>query len=685
MAKQEETNRKIHLDFHTPHWVKQVGQDYDPELLVRTWKEAHINAVTVVFGLCACGNAYYKSDVAPVHPGLQQDLLTPLLPIARREGIKIYVHFGPGINDRSVVEHPEWAMQTKNGKRLDTNEGKEWGWVCYNSPYVETLLWPQLREFVPRFPEVEGIFIDMVTYAPQQTCHCEYCVSKAAALDLNLNDDEQLIRFQRITLENFIDKTRELVKGLNPEMEFTCNNRWFVGGARNQSLDFIELEAPVTWNSYHFPVMSRHIRTLPIASGGMTTRFPKNWGYFGSLNNELQLKFECSTILATLGSCCIGDQLHPSGKPEPGVYELIKTVYEFVMEREQWSLNAKSVPYMAIMADVQPNTSVARPKSDASEFYQGGAAFYGAGLILLEGNRHFDVLDSFNDISPYKLLWFPENKTFDPKAAKRVKQFVADGGSLLVTGKGLWQVEEWKSVLEEMAGVSYVDTEQSPGGFIQPEPEFADHMPQVPYFVKGGFVQWKLADGSDAQVAAKAYKPYEDISPSRKFGHFHAPAGEEAAYPGAVIRKYGKGKVVVVAASLALDYFTIGSRHVRQMVLNLVDGLLDKDQRLIEVDAGTPSVDVSLMSQEGNWVLHLIQYGAKRQSGFSQGDSTSGNTVMEELPIRYNLPVRLRPETRPKRVLLAPAQTELPWTWNEGWVETVVPELHIHQMLVLEF
>lgn len=683
MAKQEETSRKIHLDFHTPHWVKQVGQDYDPELLVRTWKEAHINAVTVVFGLCACGNAYYESNAAPVHPGLKRDLLTPLLPIAKREGIKIYVHFGPGINDRSVIEHPDWAMQTKEGKRLDTHEGQEWGWVCYNSPYVEQRLWPQLKEFVPRFPDVEGIFIDMVTYA-QNTCHCSYCLEKAKLLDFNLDDEEQLFRFQRITLEHFMKKTREIVKGLNPRMEFTCNNRWFVGGARSDSLDFIELEAPVTWNSYHFPVMARHIRTLPIASGGMTTRFPKNWGYFGSLNNELQLKFECSTIMATLGSCCIGDQLHPSGQPEPGVYELIGNVYEFVKEREHWTLNAQTVPYLAVMGDNQPNNSVAKPRTDNSSCYQGGAAFYGAGLVMLEGNRHFDVLDSLNDISPYKLLWFPENKTFDPAAAERVKQFVKEGGRLLVTGKGLWQVKEWKAVLEEMAGVTCLDLESN-GGFIQPEPEFANHVPQVPYFVKGNFVQWELTDGSDARIAAKRFHPYEEISPSRKFGHFHAPAGEEADYPGAVIRSYGRGKVAVVAAPLAADYFTIGSRHVRQMVLNLVDSLLDHEVRLVEVDAGSPSVDISLMSQPGNWVLHLIQYGAKRQSGFSQGDTTSGNTVMEELPIRYNLPVRLRPQVKPKRVKLAPAQTELIWTWNEGWVETVVPELHIHQMVVLEF
>lgn len=121
----------------------------------------------------------------------------------------------------------------------------------------------------------------------------------------------------------------------------------------------------------------------------MTTRFPKNWDYFGSLNNEIQLKFECVTILATLGSCCMGDQLHPSGRPETGVYELIGKVYSFVKEQEAWALHAKSVPYIALMADAQPNVYGTFPSSTDRSESQEPSSFYGVGLALLEGTRHF--------------------------------------------------------------------------------------------------------------------------------------------------------------------------------------------------------------------------------------------------------------------------------------------------------
>jgi hypothetical protein len=130
------STRKIHLDFHNPYWASQIGGAYDPERLVHTWKQAHVNAVTVVFGLCACGNAYYETDSAPVHPGLATDLLNPLLPISKREGIELFVHFGPGINDRSVLEHPGWAMRNADGTPLDLKSGSEWGLGCRSCEYT---------------------------------------------------------------------------------------------------------------------------------------------------------------------------------------------------------------------------------------------------------------------------------------------------------------------------------------------------------------------------------------------------------------------------------------------------------------------------------------------------------------------------------------------------------------------
>ncbi|MGG4036413.1 alpha-amylase family protein [Paenibacillus cisolokensis] len=670
MKTPKNVNRKIHLDFHTPYWVKAVGQHFDAEELVSTWKKAHVNAATVVFGLCACGNAYYESKHAPIHPGLKKDLLRLLLPVAKREGITIYVHFGPGINDRSVIEHPEWAMVTRNGKRLDTNEGKEWGWVCFNSPFVEKQFFPQLKDFVHQFPDIAGVYLDMVTY-PEDTCFCGYCRKKAAKLGLNIYKPSDYAKLREMTLEHFMAEARKIVKEVNPDIGFTANCRWYVGGARSPSLDSIELEAPVSWNSYHYAVMSRYIRTLGIPHNAQTTRFPKNWGYFGSLNNEVQLTYECAAILATLGSCCIGDHLPANGKPDQAVYDLIGKVYAFVKEREDWALDAVSVPYIAILADRQQMVRGAM----ADVFgHQKPEALYGAGLVLLEGNRHFDVIDDMAELAKYKLIWLAENVTLHDNLVEKLDHFVSNGGKLLVTGKGLWENAVWRSFLERISKVRWTGTGDLNGEFIKPIGAAGTNVPMSPMFVQGRFPHWEVQDGGE--IIAEVHRPYEEIDPSFRYGHFHAPAGEKAAYPGAVMAKYDAGKVIVCAASLAEDYFRIGSRHVRQMVLNMMDGLLEEQEKIVEVHACSPAVEVSLMQKSRAWILHLTQFSAKRHTG---------NTVVEEIPVRYSIPIVLRPPAKPKRVYLAPSMEEPNWKWENGTVKCTVPELHIHQMVVFDF
>lgn len=663
-------NRKLHMDFHTPHWVKEVGQQFDAAQLVKVWKNAHINAATVVFGLCACGNAYYESDHAPVHPGLKRDMLRELLPAAEQEGITIYVHFGPGINDRSVIEHPEWAMVTENGRRLDTSGGKEWGWACFNSPYVKEWFYPQLRDFVRQFPQVAGVFLDMVTY-PNNTCFCTYCRKRAVELGLNMHQPSDLALLWEKTLESFMDNARRIVKEANPDMGFTSNCRWFIGGARSRSLDSIELEAPVSWNSHHYAVMSRYIRNLGIPHNAQTTRFPKNWGYFGSLNNEVQLKYECASILATLGAISIGDHLPASGKPEQPVYDLIGKAYEFVKAREDWALNARTVPYIAILAD---NQRMVRGDRSEDFGHQSPQALYGAGLVLLEANRHFDVIDDQNELGVFKLIWLPENISLDEALAARLDAYVHSGGKLLVTGSGLWGSGAWRNMLERIAKVRWVGNGREDGEFIQPKESIGRDVPNSPMFVKGYFPQWEVLEGGE--VIAEAYRAYEDISPSHRYGHFHAPVGDTTQYPGAVRAAYGAGEVIVCAAELARDYFRIGSRHVRQTVVNMMDALVPSSEQIVEVHANTPAVEVSLMEKEEMWVLHLTQFSAKRHTG---------NTVVEEVPIRTNIPIVLRPQRLPERIYTVPAMEELKWSWQDGELRCTVPELHIHLMVVVQF
>ena len=65
--------RTIHLDFHTGPDVPGVGADFDAEQFARTFKEAHVDSVTV-FGTCHHGHAYYRTEQPCRHPNLAPGL-----------------------------------------------------------------------------------------------------------------------------------------------------------------------------------------------------------------------------------------------------------------------------------------------------------------------------------------------------------------------------------------------------------------------------------------------------------------------------------------------------------------------------------------------------------------------------------------------------------------------------------
>ena len=65
--------RTIHLDFHTGPDVPAVGADFNAEQFAATFKEAHVDSVTV-FGTCHHGHAYYRTEHPCRHPNLAPGL-----------------------------------------------------------------------------------------------------------------------------------------------------------------------------------------------------------------------------------------------------------------------------------------------------------------------------------------------------------------------------------------------------------------------------------------------------------------------------------------------------------------------------------------------------------------------------------------------------------------------------------
>ena len=672
-------SRRIHYNFHTPHWVRGVGANFEGERVIEMLQRAHVNEVTPVFGLCSCGNAYWDTSRDDIrHPGLVKDMVAELLTAARGSGVYVSIHFAMAVNNRAVELHPDWAMVRSDGSSVDGGSDRGWAWPCVNSPHLRENVWPLLTEFLGRY-RPDGLFLDMITFA-DDACYCRWCLEKMREEGDIVGDPVAENEFRARRIDDAIRETLRLVRDAAPDIAVTFNNQLRFGRLtrRRDALDFVDVEAPFSWGPFVFPMRARYARTGQLPVAGMTTRFLNDWDYFGTLTPMAQMKYECAAILSTASAVCIGDHPQPSGELDPLVYHRIREVFAYVRERETWTIGASSVKELAVLVEEEPaddatgggrsrNTSseIRRTESqwveESASAHGDVSASYGAARALLEGNRDFDMVDVAADWSSYRCVIAAETSVVDEGVAQRLASYVDAGGSLVLIGHRPWTNPGARPVLEQLAGVNYAGHGEFSSCFLSA----ADG--SLPHYVSGPYVRLAARPGTEAP--ASIVRPYDDLDTPPIFSGYHAPPGKRDGHAG-IARN---GRVVTIAGSLARDYWLSGNPGLRGLLLDALDALLP--ERHVELEPPSPLTEISLMEIAGEWILHLLQVTPNRGMGAQ---------IVEDVSIRRDVIVTIRPPYSVRRVLRLPSREELPFTRLQGGLRLDLPGASFHEMLLVE-
>ena len=150
----------------------EVGTDFDGDQFARTFKEAHVDSVTV-FGTCHHGHAYYRTEHPCRHPNLAPglDLTGSQIDALHRAGIRAPIYLSCQINEYAANTHPEWLAVQPDGRHAklmprdvspDQGQAVHAGWqvLDMSSPYQDYLA-EQIEEVLARYSPVDGIFLDM--------------------------------------------------------------------------------------------------------------------------------------------------------------------------------------------------------------------------------------------------------------------------------------------------------------------------------------------------------------------------------------------------------------------------------------------------------------------------------------------------------------------------------------------
>ena len=155
----------LHLDFHTPDYVESLGTCYDAERLLYEVKQQGFDSIT----FCAKdhhGNSYYFTNVGHRHPHLHVDMLQETVKAAHRYGLKLIAYYSVIWDEWNARQHPEWIQVDVEGNRLAAKVedfSQRWSFLCLNSPYIQEVLWPQLKEIMTEY-DIDGLFLDVLRY-----------------------------------------------------------------------------------------------------------------------------------------------------------------------------------------------------------------------------------------------------------------------------------------------------------------------------------------------------------------------------------------------------------------------------------------------------------------------------------------------------------------------------------------
>lgn len=645
--------RQIHLDFHTSPYIEGIGERFDKEEFVSTLKKAHVNSINL-FAKCHHGMYYYPTKIGTMHPNLKFDLFGAQMQACKENHIRALAYTCVAWNEDWADRHPEWQVVDYNGvlggKKPFEQNYYQWRNMCINHPDYKALLKQELKEIYDLY-HPDGFWIDLVV---SKDCVCPHCSGDMRKLGLNPENYQDVRKFNKIAETRFCQEFSTYLKEIDSDLEIYYNTHPYElddaesnlcsSSYKRPAFDFIDIESlpSETWGYTHFPVAANYVNKYDKPICMMNGKFHTAWGDFGSLRHIHALEYECFRALANGARICVGDQLHPSGKLDPIVYDRIGQVFSKVEKMEAYVMNAEKIRDICVLipskaAEGDPNL--------------GGIVEEGVYRVLSELHLPFDFVNTKDSFDHYQLMILPDEVSISEATAKRIDEFVKNGGKLLVTGHSTVRDGKFtvQSVCAEYEGPSDYDTR-----YIHFENHVFDEIPQIDHvlYYPGEKVTAK------GEVLASIVDPYFSRTYQHFCSHRQTPPTLRAQGGPAIVKD---SNCIYIAASLFKAYADYGYTVYRDILSKCIDLLYA--QPCLKTDLPALS-EVTLWQQDNGIVLHMLNYVIQKKA--------KKLDTIEDVYTVVNKKLSVKTHFEPSAVVSLPDKTPIPYTYENGYANIPV-------------
>lgn len=647
--------RTVHLDFHTGPDVPGVARDFDPEEFARIFKEAHVDSVTV-FALCHHGHAYYRTDRPCRHPGLAPglDLTGAQIEALHSQGIRAPIYISCQVNEYAANQHPEWVAIRPDGTRAKRGGPFEAGWqvLDMSSPYQEYIA-EIVQEVLELYKPVDGIFLDMCWDQPSIS---KWAVEGMLKKGCDPRQEDDRNRYAREVALAYMKRFSQMVEAAgkgSPHMGIWFNSRPKLNlHVEKKFLRHVEIEALPTggWGYAYFPYVARFVRPLGLPALSHTGRFFKSWGDNASLKPEMALKYECCQILSQGMSGGIGDLLHPHGRPQKAVYDLIGRVYAHIEKCEPFVVGGALLSQIALVVDPDLGDSP-------------GPSGVGATRALQQLQHQFDIVGPGAKLSGYELAIVPESTRIDRSLAAKLTAHLIAGGSLIVCGRAALD-EAGRPALPDL-GIEVEGPSPFSHTFLRATAKVSRGLADYDYVMYEPGFRMKPAGAAESLV--RVVEPWFERSWLGFCGHSYTPPAKLSPYS-AVVRN---GRAITFSVPILEAYGRHAAPNYRTLLRNCIDLLLPRP--LVRAE-GPSRLETTVVSKGSAIVVHLLSFAPERRA--------EGLDIVEDALPLVDVPIEVRLAKQPRSVRLEPHGRDLPFEYCDGYARVRVTLLDGHGMLV---
>jgi len=651
--------------------------------------------------------ALHETTVSEKHPGLgKRDLVAELIQAAKKRGLRFVAYVPVDCDMRAWREHPEWRPRRADGSSLVDRVG--FPRLCENSPFKDFMA-AYCAELAANY-EIAGFWFDGLGLASApEFCYCDSCAR--GFQDLHGQPPPQegapaqswaLWREYRAAgLRGTMKSLREAIHRVKPGLPLITGIG--SGNWQNTSTDFLEYSDMAEHeNAWSWAPASMQI--LRAVHGKTPEYYIPTFQYGPSYPLTLPLEELRAKAFTAIANGSV-PTFTMKGRPE-----LLRTVNRELAARSAYCVGAEELPYCGIVfSERSMHACDPAPFAEPSYF-----TTYGVLRALFEEKipeQYVSDRQLSGDLSRFAVIVLPNIGYLPEETAEKLRQYVAAGGGLvamhrtsLMDGKGAPMAN---FLLADLFGVDFAgelpETTELPPWFgdLRDGTEYPNSQkmkflatarhPIVDELIRTAHsieVTPEFLRGTPADCRLPFMAPMLKVSPrpGTDLAMWEGAQEPGKKWPLVTTRRFGKGRVVYLAADLGRAYVDHHTFPYQRRILTNAVRFAARRRAPVSVEAPL-HVQVTAFTQGERQIVHLLNdahpHGLPPLTKQTwNGYYTNFSRVHEETIPLYGVKVTLEGKFRSVRYV--PGEAKLPMTYAAGKTTVTLPRLDLHGMVVAE-